>query len=357
MVDSAFMVQSQSLVSTVKALARQAGFARVGIAPAGPLPYDRQLRDWLDRGYHASMAYMAANVDKRHHAALLMEGENARSVICLAVACAPRHSAGSPPAHEEEEKTFVARYARGRDYHRLLKRRCGELMDRIRRIEPGFAGRALVDTAPLSERSYAAAAGIGWIGRNGMLVAESLGSYVLLCEIVCNLALPADGPLPNRCDDCRACIRACPTGALGEDGLLDARRCISYLTIEHRGEIAPRLRSRMGGRVFGCDACQEACPHNLRVAGGDAELLADGEPLGGANLATIAAWTPRQWDRATRGSSTRRATCEMFRRNAAIALANRGRKNNRCCTPRSERVECCPAVDIELECRREDHCD
>jgi len=171
------------------------------------------------------------------------------------------------------------------------------------------------------ERSLAAAAGLGWIGRNCCLVVPGLGSYVLLCEIVCNLPLAPDEPIAGRCDDCGACVGACPTGALTDAGL-DARRCVSYLTVEHAGPIAPDLWPHMGTCLVGCDACQAACPHNQAVPPGEAELRASTPPLGGAGLADVLAWTPADWDAATRGSAARRVRYDAMLRNAVIAAGN-----------------------------------
>ena len=308
------MARGEDITAEVKKLAMDAGFARVGIASVDANLHAERFRAWLASGYHADMAYMGRNVEKRLAPALLVDG--ARSVICLAVGYAGQdRPAGG---------VLVARYARGRDYHKVLKKRCRRLMDQIRGIAGEFEGRAFVDSGPVAERALAAAAGLGWIGRNGCLVVPGLGSYVLLCEIVCNLSLVPDGPIASQCEDCGACVSACPTGAIMEEGLVDCRRCISYLTIENRGEIAPDLRPLMGPRVFGCDTCQEACPHNRDLPAGDPELAATGQPLGGASIAEILTWRPDDWDRATRGSSTRRATYEMFLRNARIAAANTG---------------------------------
>jgi epoxyqueuosine reductase len=193
------------------------------------------------------------------------------------------------------------------------------MMEAIRRIAPEFRGRAFVDSAPVAERSLAAAAGLGWIGRNGCLIVPGLGSYVVLAEIVCNLELVPDGPLESSCGDCDACVRACPTGACLGDSLVDARRCLSYLTIEHRGPVGREFWPLWGTRVFGCDACQEACPHNRDLPAGDAGLLDPAWPADETKLAAILGWTQADWDAATTGSVRRRATFEMFLRNAVLA--------------------------------------
>jgi epoxyqueuosine reductase len=194
-------------------------------------------------------------------------------------------------------------------------------MDRLRERFASFEGRAMVDSAPVLERSLAAAAGVGWIGQNGCLTVPRLGSYVLLCEIVCNLPLELDAPIKSECDRCGRCVAACPTGALVQAALVDANRCISYLTIECRRPIDPRYWPNMGVRLFGCDACQSACPFNKDLPPGDAGLRG-GAPLGGAGLADVLQWTPQDWDAATRGSCLRRARYEMLIRNAVIAAGN-----------------------------------
>jgi epoxyqueuosine reductase len=269
---------------------------------------------WLAEGFHAEMAYMERHRDLRHRPGKLLDG--ARSVICLAV--------GYAPTAEMRGDAFVARYARGRDYHRVLKKRCHGLMDRLREMEPTFQGRAFVDTGPLSERALAAAAGVGWIGRNGCLIVPGLGTYVVLAEIVCSLPLAPDGPLPSGCGDCDECVRACPTGAIKGDGLVDARRCRSYLTIEHGGDIPADLWPQMDSCVFGCDTCQTACPHNRGVPAGDDELATARDTVPALSIADVLRWSENDWDRATRGSAMRRATHEMLVRSAILAAGNSG---------------------------------
>jgi len=318
------MSHESDLTAAVIALAREEGFAAAAVAPAGPVPHADRFREWLRRGWHGSMAYMARHRELRLGQQPIVEG--ARSVLCLAAA----HGG------DESSSSLVARYARGRDYHKVLKTRCHRLMDRLRALETGFAGRAFVDSGPLPERSLAAWSGLGWIGRNGCLYVPALGSYVLLCGIVCNLSLTPGRPIESPCAGCGACREACPTGAIGQDGLVDSRRCISYLTIEHRGGVPRELWPLMGCRLFGCDRCQEACPHNRPAAPArspspaavappaDCRLAPAKPPLGGASLADVLRWTREDWDAATRGSACRRATWQMFLRNAVIAAGNSG---------------------------------
>lgn len=306
-----------SLTAAVKRIAGEEGFARVGIIAADVSFDDSAYRSWLAAGRHASMDYMSRDVDKRYNPGQLVEGDG--SIICLAMSYAP--AAGA------REDAPIARYARGRDYHKVLKQRCHRLMDRLREVEPGFVGRAFVDTAPVAERSLAVAGGLGWIGRNGCLISPRLGSYVVLSEIICNLSLVADQPcpqVPDGCGDCRACIDACPTGAIVADGVIDARLCRSYLTIEHRQAIDPAMWEKMAPCVFGCDACQAICPHNQGLPPGDEELIGPRAEIAELTVADVLGWSPDDWDAATRSSAMRRATYEMFLRNAVLTAGGSG---------------------------------
>ena len=335
------------LATEIHTLAAEHGFVRVGFVRAAAVPLDaqRRYRDWLTAGMHGDMSYMQRNVDKRMDVRLLVS--QARSVIVLAVSYA--HESEQHPAgidHDSSDRprpaAIVARYARGRDYHRLLKRRCLSLMDRIRELEPAFEGRAFVDSAPIMERTLAVQAGLGFIGRNGCFIVPGMGSYILLCEIVCNLELPRDAgrhvpprensasheftqgmtgspgmPPPADCASCGRCVAACPTGAIGPDGLIDARRCISYLTVEHEGAIAAELASKFDGQVVGCDICQQVCPHNAAVPPGDRELTTPRCTLHGRPLDELAVIDDAEWDAATCGTAARRVSLEMLRRNAS----------------------------------------
>ena len=300
------MPPSPNIEDTIRRLAAGQGFAAVRFAAASPVPRFERFTEWLARSWQGSMDYMTWNPQVRADPSLLVEG--ARSVICLAVGYAGPNSADGP----------VARFARGRDYHRLLRKRCHRLMDQIRQVEPAFAGRAFVDAGPIAERSLAAACGLGWIGGNGCVFVEALGSYVVLCEIVCNLALTPDPPIPSRCTQCNQCVRACPTGALGPGGMVDARRCRSYLSVEHRGPIDPELWPGMEGALFGCDLCQQACPHNRAVAAGDAELMAADRFPPTPVLEEVLAWSAADWDVFTQGRTLRRQTYLGYLRNAIL---------------------------------------
>jgi len=299
------------LKALIRRLAGELGFCLCGVAPAAPAAHAPRFRRFLERGCHADMAWLDRDPDARCDVRNMLDG--AASVICLACSYAP--VPGAPAAGH------IARYARGRDYHRVLKARAGRLAAELEKVAPHLRTRICVDTAPVLERELAASAGLGWIGRNGCLVNRQFGSYLLLAEIVTNLPLPADDPQPSRCGSCRACVDACPTGAIRDDGLVDCRRCLSYLTIEHRRGIDEAFRQAVGGRVFGCDTCQEVCPYNRRAPAGDAELRGPTE-LAAAGVLEMLLWTGGDWDRLTRDSAGRRATFEMYLRNAALAAGN-----------------------------------
>ncbi len=304
-------------------LATEAGFVRAGVARAEPLRRAGYFREWLARGCAGSMDYLARWQDLRVDPRLLLDG--ARSVIV--VAWQDEGLAGKTQVlepNDDEPRGRVARYAWGRDYHRVVRKLLHRLADRLRdEMGEPFEARACVDTAPIIEREVAAAAGVGWIGKNCMVIDPQLGSMFMLGEIITTLDLEPTPPVKDRCGTCRRCLEACPTGALTVPYEMNASRCISYLTIEHRGEIPEELSPRMGNWVFGCDICQEVCPYNRRSA------RPSGSPVSGHNplvpsprLTDLINLSDEQYGRFLAGSAMKRATLEMLRCNARIALAN-----------------------------------
>lgn len=249
----------RALGEEIRAQAQRLGFDLVGVAPPTP-PSEalRAYRDWLAAGYHGEMAYMARpdRVARREDPALILPG--VRAVVCVAVNYYP----GPMPAVSDGRRGRISRYAWGMDYHDWMLPRLEELAVFIRERTGGTARyRVYTDTGPLLERAFAAQAGLGFIGKNTCLIHPRFGSWLFLGEILVDVDLPLTGPpAPPRCGTCTRCLDACPTGALVAPYVLDARRCISYLTIEYRGEIPPDLRARMGDWVYGCDICQEVCP-------------------------------------------------------------------------------------------------
>jgi len=235
------------------------GFDDVGFVTAAALDKEAQfLQEWLDKGFHAGMDYMEQNVEKRNNPAELVEG--AKSVIVVL-------QNYNPPRHIQLKSGLkLARYAYGRDYHKVLKNRLKKLMTFIQQdVAAEASGRFFTDSAPVSERSLAARAGLGWFGKNTNLLHPRLGSYVFIGEIILNINLPSGTPVREACGGCTRCLEACPTGAVVKPWHLDANKCISYLTIENKGNIPDEFSGKFDGWFFGCDICQEVCPWNWKA--------------------------------------------------------------------------------------------
>ena len=308
----------------VKTLARDLGFDLVGLTHAAPLARAGYYRDWLAAGYAGTMAYLRRNVQIRTDPTRLLEG--ARAVICLGVNYRRadgyiRPSDAVALAPDTAQPTgLVAQYARGRDYHVVLRQMLDQLATVLAdRLRERFLWRAFVDTGPLLERELAAAAGLGWIGKNTCLLNHAVGSYIFLGELVTTLDLPADQPVADRCGTCTRCLRACPTGCIIGPRKLDASRCISYLTIEHRGLVKLEFHPAIGTRVFGCDVCQQVCPYNARApVASHPDLVADVMPAR-LDLLPLLDLRSGPYRRLVAGSAARRAHRTTWQRNAAIA--------------------------------------
>jgi epoxyqueuosine reductase len=245
-----------TLSERIKSKALELGIHKIGIARAEPLAAEgERLKEWLGRGYQASMQWMEKNVEKRTDPRLIVPG--ARSVISIAV------NYYTPVEHSSEGTDGkISRYAWGDDYHIHVTKRIQMLFDCIKQWEPGSEGRYYVDTGPVMDKVWAARAGLGWQGKHTNLITKEYGSWVFLGEIITTLELEPDTPMEDFCGTCTACIDACPTDAIHEPYVVDSQRCISYLTIEHRGEIARSLGEKFDRWVYGCDICQDVCPWN-----------------------------------------------------------------------------------------------
>jgi len=290
--------------------AAREGFSRSGIARAETPPRFDRFRGWIAEGRHAGMAYLERTADLRSRPEGLLPG--ARSIVCLA---APHRSEPLVAA----DGSRIARYAAGEDYHGTLRERAVRVAHSAAdRIGGSFRWRVCVDSTPLAERSFAAAAGLGWIGKNGCLIDRELGSYLLLAEIVTDLDLPPDDPAAELCGSCVRCLKSCPTGAFIEPALLDAHRCLSYWTIEHRGPLTDEVKASLGENVFGCDVCQEVCPWNGGVHHSRPIPARDRE----APPPTRAEWLemgPGQWRRRFGATALNRAGRRGIQRNAAAS--------------------------------------
>lgn len=244
---------------SIKEKALELGFADCGFSKAEALPEDAErLQEWLDRGHQARMGYMANHFEKRSDPTLLVEG--ARSVISLL------YNYYTVKEQKDPEAPVISKYAYGKDYHFVLKEKMNQLFGFIRTLCPETEGRVFVDSAPVLDRAWARKAGLGWIGKNSCLISRNAGSFVFIGEIILNLDLAyTQIPEGDFCGSCNRCIEACPTGAILDDRTLDSERCISYQTIENKGNISPELEGLLSGRVFGCDICQDVCPWNRKA--------------------------------------------------------------------------------------------
>jgi len=330
----------------VRRLATQQGFALVGVAPAAPSDHGEYIHQWLGENKHGQMAYLANHLDVRLDPRKLLPG--AQSIICVADryhGTAPPDGPGEhpPPPLPEAQPTptgRVARYAWGDDYHRVMKKRLFALADALRQQWAGHEYKAAVDTAPILEREHAHRAGLGWVGKHTLLIHPRLGSWLLLGQIVTTLPIEPDKPNdrptiePDHCGTCTRCIDACPTDCISPYQL-DAQRCISYLTLEHRGPIEPTLHTEMGDWIAGCDVCQEVCPFNqegrIDTAAGqsDAEYAAPihprytPRPPGPAiSLLELLGWDADARQDAFQSSALKRIKLDMLKRNALIAAGN-----------------------------------
>jgi epoxyqueuosine reductase len=313
-------IDLDQLALSIKEWGRELGFAQVGIAGVDLAEHEAHLQRWLEAGYQGEMDYMAAHGSKRSHPAELVPGT--LRVIALRMDYLPGDSRMAQRL-AEPEKAYVSRYALGRDYHKLVRKRIQHLAERIQQQIGPFGYRAFVDSAPVLEKALAEQAGLGWIGKNTLLLNRKAGSWFFLGELFVDVPLPADAPhTSSHCGSCRACLDICPTDAFVGEQLLDARRCISYLTIELKGPIPVELRSQIGNRVFGCDDCQTVCPWN-RFASPTRE--ADFQPrhdLDNAELAALFRWSEEQFLQRTEGSPLRRAGYQRWLRNLAVGLGN-----------------------------------
>ena len=310
----------------VKRLSKSVGFDSCGIARAEPIGRSDYVREWLDSGRAGTMQYMYKYFKSRVDPSQLLE--NARSIIMVALLYNQDGAeSGEPSAMRDPANPGrVAMYAWGDDYHRVLKVKLFQMADRMREdLEEPFEAKACVDTAPLLEREAAAAAGLGWIGKNTMVLDRKLGSYFFLGGLITTLDLPPDTPEVDHCGTCTACLDACPTGAFPAPYEMDASRCISYLTIEHRGDIAEELADRMGDWVFGCDVCQEVCPYNRHAPTTREPRFQLRPPSPRLDLDDVATWTTDDYRQHLRGSAIKRAKLDMLQRNARIARNNASR--------------------------------
>lgn len=307
------------LADRIKAWGRELGFQQLGITDVELTEAESHLFKWLEQGYHGEMNYMAAHGVRRSRPAELIPG-TAR-VISVRLNYLP---GGADPESVLQDSTlgYISRYALGRDYHKVMRNRLQKLADRIATEVGPFGYRVFSDSAPVLEKALAEKAGLGWIGKHTNLLSRDAGSWFFLGEIYTDLPLPIDTPASEHCGTCQSCIDICPTQAILGPHRLDARRCISYLTIELRGSIPEELRPLIGNRVYGCDDCQLVCPWNRFAQQTSEPDFSPRHGLDAPTLIELFSWTEAEFLKRTEGSAMRRVGYEQWLRNVAVALGN-----------------------------------
>ena len=308
------------LATRIKTWGKELGFQQLGITDTDLSSHEKLLQKWLSKGFHGSMEYMQRHGRRRSRPAELVPG-----TVRVISARMDYMSAAAKPASElmaDPESAWVSRYALGRDYHKVLRKRLQKLAERIGEETGPFGYRAFVDSAPVLEKALAEKAGLGWIGKHSNLLSLRAGSWYFLGEIYTDLPLPVDTPAENHCGDCVRCLAACPTGAIVGPYQVDARKCISYLTIELKGSIPEALRPLMGNRIFGCDDCQLVCPWNRFAKMSEEPDFLPRNGLDAESLVQLFGWSEAEFMERTRGSAIRRTGYAGWLRNIAVALGN-----------------------------------
>jgi epoxyqueuosine reductase len=313
-------VGEESIEGCVKRWGRELGFSAIAIAGTELAEEEVRLMEWLARGWHGEMDYMARHGARRARPAELVPGTV--SVITARLDYLPGDARDAWDVLEDPERAFVSRYALGRDYHKVLRAKLQALAERMAAELGDFRYRVFTDSAPVMEVALAARSGLGWRGKHTLLLSRDAGSMFFLGELFVSLDLRRDASVGNHCGSCTRCIDACPTQAIVGPYQLDARRCISYLTIEHPGAIPEALRPLMGNRIYGCDDCQLVCPWNKYAKKAQVPDFAVRNALDDAGLVELFQWTEDEFNRRLEGSAIRRIGHERWLRNIAVALGN-----------------------------------
>lgn len=311
------------LTKNIKEKALEIGFDPVGISPVDSFPENQFYKEWLARGFAGEMRYMEKEPEKR---------ENIKNVLPEAksiISCGLNYNTDYPYSVEESDRTrgWISRYAWGDDYHDVMKQKLSLLLDSIGEIaHQDVKAKVYVDTGPVLDRVYGKYAGIGWVGKNTCVINQNIGSWIFIGEIITDLELDYDTPVPDRCGTCTRCIDSCPTGALREPYVLDSRLCISYLTIELKGKIPIELRDKMDNNIYGCDICQDVCPWNRRAEVTEEPSFQPRENLYNPDLAPLSRLTEEGFRQVFKGSPVKRAKGRGFLRNVMVAMGNSGSK-------------------------------
>ena len=312
--------ESQEIAELIRGWGQELGFQQTGISDIDLNQAEKRLSDWLARQFHGEMHYMKRHGLKRSRPEKLVPGTV--RVISARMDYLPEAQAGLEQLLDHPSKAYVSRYALGRDYHKVLRGRLKALAGRIEDFAGPYGYRVFVDSAPVLEKPLAEKAGLGWIGKHTNLINKDAGSWFFLGELYTDLPLPVDKPEKSHCGSCRACLDVCPTGAIVGPYELDARRCISYLTIELKGPIPEEFRKPIGNRIYGCDDCQIFCPWNKFAKPSDESDFAPRHGMNTSELAELFGWSEETWLARTEGSAIRRIGFIRWLRNIAVALGN-----------------------------------
>lgn len=313
-------IDFSALAKNIKQWANAFGFQQLGISDVALDSASNELRQWLAQQWHGSMSYMQRHVELRADPAKLLPGTI--RIICARMNYQTETADKMVQALNDRKRAYIARYALGRDYHKFMRKRLTQLALKIQSQVGPYGFRAFVDSAPVLEKPLARKAGLGWQGKNTLILNRQTGSWFFLGEIFTDLPLPIDRPVTPHCGSCHACIDVCPTKAIVAPYRLDARRCIAYLTIEHKGSIPVELRSLMGNRIFGCDDCQLFCPWNKFAKLSQEQDFTPRHGLQTAQLIELFLWSEQDYLRRTEGSPLRRCGYSGWLRNIAVALGN-----------------------------------
>jgi len=310
----------ETLAKQIKVWGGELGFQQTGITDIELGQHEQFLQQWLDEGFHGDMDYMFKHGSKRSHPEELIDGT--LRIISVRMDYWPEQAKDADSVLDDPISAYISRYALGRDYHKLMRSRLQKLANKIEQHIGSFGYRVFVDSAPVLEKAIAEKAGIGWIGKHTNVINEKAGSWFFLGEIYTNLPLPVDNPANNHCGNCQSCIDICPTQAIIAPYKLDARRCISYLTIELRDSIPVEFRKSMGNRIYGCDDCQMVCPWNKFSSPTQESDFSPRQHLDASELIELFNWNEQMFLNRTEGSAIRRIGFECWMRNIAVALGN-----------------------------------
>lgn len=310
--------RGDSLAREIKHWAQALGFAKIGITDTDLSHARGKIQDWLDRQYHGEMGFMEQDLEKRLDPGKLMP--EAHRVICVAM---PYLTEEAFHRTIDPHQGYISAFALGGDYHRFVRKKLDQLAHQIESETGTLVFRAFSDSAPVLERALAEKAGMGWIGKNALLINQEMGSYFFLGELFVNLDLPLDAPSQNFCGTCEACLAHCPTKAIVSPRVVDARRCVAYLTIEHPNDIPKALQPAIGNRIFGCDACQQCCPWNRHAILSQEPHFQPRDYWLHSTLEELLQWDEKIFLEKTKGSPIRRLGHKRWQRNIAVALKNR----------------------------------